>query len=89
MDSTTTGRPSVCIPQQDGVSCPVSAALHSCVAAHWSKYQCHCYKQALSQYDFRCLKAMLNPNKQTNKQTNTVIASFYNLTLVALVGSYG
>ena len=29
-----------------GVSCPVSAAWHSCVAAHWSKY--HCYKQAPS-----------------------------------------
>ena len=26
----------------DGVSCPVSAAWHSCVAAHWTKY--HCYK---------------------------------------------
>ena len=30
------------------------------MAAHWSKY--HCYKQALSQYDVRCLKAMVNPN---------------------------
>ena len=35
-----------------GVSCPVSAAWHSCVAAHWSKY--HYYKQALLRYDLRC-----------------------------------
>ena len=49
---------------RDGVSCPVSVAWHSCVAAHWSKY--HCYKQAPSRYDLRCLKATLNPIKQTN-----------------------
>ena len=41
----------------------MSCAWHSCVAAHWSKN--HCYKQAPSGYDLRCLKAMLNPNKQT------------------------
>ena len=46
IDSTTTGRPRVCILWRGGVSCPVSAAWHSCVAAHWSKY--HCYKQAPS-----------------------------------------
>ena len=51
-----------------GTSCPVSAPWHSCVAAHWSKY--HCYKQAPSWYDLRCLKAKLNPNKQTPSQTN-------------------
>ena len=45
------------------VCSPVFAAWHSCVAAHWSTY--HCYKQAPSQYDLRCLKATLNPNKQT------------------------
>ena len=33
-----------------------------CVAAHWSKY--HCYEQAPSRYDLRCLQATLNPNKQ-------------------------
>ena len=33
------------------VSCPVSAAWHFCVAAHWLKY--HCYKQAPSRYDLR------------------------------------
>ena len=44
------------------MSCPLSAAWHSSVAAHWSKY--HCYKQAPSRYDLRYLKAMLNPNKQ-------------------------
>ena len=42
---------------------PVSEAWHSCVAAHWSMY--HCYKEALSRYDLRRLKATLNPNKQT------------------------
>ena len=66
MDSTATGRPRVCILWRGGVSCPVSAAWHFCVAAHWSKY--HCYKQAPSWYDLRCFKATLNPNKQTNKQ---------------------
>ena len=50
----------------DGMGCHVvSAAWHSCVAAHWSKY--HCYKQAPSQYDLRCLKATLNPNKPGKK----------------------
>ena len=62
MDSTATGRPRVCILWRGGVSCPVSAAWHFCVAAHWSKY--HCYKQAPSWYDLRCFKATLNPNKQ-------------------------
>ena len=57
--------PRVCILWRGGVSCPVSAAWHFCVAAHWSKY--HCYKQAPSWYDLRCFKATLNPNKQTNK----------------------
>ena len=36
----------VCILWPGWVSCSVSAAWHSCVATHWSKY--HCYKQALS-----------------------------------------
>ena len=45
-----------------GVSCPVSAAWHFCAAAHLSK--------APSGYDLRCLKATLNPNKQTNKKTS-------------------
>ena len=58
MDSTMKGWPRVCIPWQDGVSCSVSAAWQSCVAAHWPKYHC---------YDLRCLKAMLNPNKQTTE----------------------
>ena len=40
----------------------VSAAWHFFVIAHWSKY--HCYKQAPSRFDLRCLKATLNPNKQ-------------------------
>ena len=45
----------------DGVGCHVvSAAWHSCVAAHLY----HCYNQ--SKYDFRCLKGMLN-DQQTNK----------------------
>ena len=48
-----------------GMPCPVSAAWHSCVAAHWSEYSC--YKQAPSQYDLRCLKATLNPNIIANK----------------------
>ena len=43
---------------------------NSCVAAHWSKY--HCFKQALSQYDLRCLKATLNPNKQAE---NTAVCT--------------
>ena len=64
MDSTATGWPRVCILWRGAVSCPVSAAWHFCVAAHWSKY--HCYKQAPSWYDLRCFKATLNPNKQTN-----------------------
>ena len=59
MESTATGWPRVCILWRGGVSCPVSAAWYSCVAGHWSKY--HSYKQAPS----RCLKATLNPNKQT------------------------
>ena len=63
MDSKMTGRPRVCILWRAGVSCPVSASLHSCVKAHWSKY--HCYKQAPSRYDLRCLKAMLKPQLTT------------------------
>ena len=70
MDSTATGRPCVCILWQGGVSCPVSAAWHFCVAAHWSKY--HCYKQAPSWYDLRCLKATLNPNKQTLRNKSNI-----------------
>ena len=61
---TTTGRPCVCILWRGGVSCPVSAAWHSCVAAHWLKY--HCYKQAQLWYDLRCLKVTLNPNNNKN-----------------------
>ena len=57
---------------RNGLSCPVFAAWHSCVAAHWSKY--HCYKQALSWYDLRCLKATLNPkSKQNNNSMITVV----------------
>ena len=48
------------------LSYPVSAAWHSCVGAHWSKY--HCYKQTRSRYDLRCLKATFNLNKQTKKE---------------------
>ena len=51
-----------------GVSCPVSAAWHSCVATHWLKY--HCYEQTPSWYDLRCLKAMVNPNITTNNIYN-------------------
>ena len=65
MDSTATGRPRVCILWRGGVSCPVSAAWHFCVAAHWSKY--HCYKQAPSWYDLRCFKLSDVKPKQTNK----------------------
>ena len=46
MDSPTTGRPCIFILSEGGVLCPVSAAWHSCVAAHWSKY--HCYKHVPS-----------------------------------------
>ena len=60
VDSTVIVCP-VSILWRGGVSCPVSAAWHSCVAAHWLKY--HCYKQAPSRYDLRCLKATLNPNQ--------------------------
>ena len=73
MDSTAIGLPCVCILWRGGVSCPVSAAWHFCVAAHWSKY--HCYKQAPSWYDLRCFKATLNPNKQT-KPTETDLRCF-------------
>ena len=65
MDSTARNWPCVCILWRGGVSCPVPAAWHSCVAAHWSKY--HCYKQAPSRYDLRCFKAMLNPNNKSTK----------------------
>ena len=67
MDSRTTSWPCVCILWRGGVSCHVSAACHSSVAAHWSKY--HYYKQAPSQFDLRCLKAILKSNKQTDKST--------------------
>ena len=40
----------------------MSVALHSSVTAYWLKY--HCYKQAASQYELRCLKATIKPNKQ-------------------------
>ena len=62
MDSTATGWSRVCILRRGGVSCSISAAWHSTVAAHWSKY--HCYEQAPSWYDLRCLKATLHLNKQ-------------------------
>ena len=35
MYNTMTGPPCVCILWRGGVSCPVSAAWHSCEAAHW------------------------------------------------------
>ena len=66
MGSTVTSRPRVCILWRGGVSCPVSAAWHSCVAAHWSKY--HYYKQAPSWYDLRCL------NKQTRRNCHNELA---------------
>ena len=47
----------------DGVRCHVlSVAWHTCEAAHLSNY--HCYEQAPSGYDRRCLKETLNPNEQ-------------------------
>ena len=55
------------------MSCSVSAAWHSCVAAHWSKY--HCYKQEPSRYDLRCLKATLNLNKQTTRKYSIAVES--------------
>ena len=72
----------ICIPAQrqvgpvsvycDGAGCHVlSAALYSCVAAHWSSY--HYDKQAPSRYDLRCFKATLN----TNKQTKAYCVSFW------------
>ena len=57
----------------DGVSCRVSAAWHSCVAAHLSKY-----KQAPPRYDLRCLKVTLNP-KQTNKQTKSLCSFLHSI----------
>ena len=65
MDSTTTGRPCVCILWRSGASCPVSAAWHSSLAADWLNY--YCYTQASSWYGLRCLEATLNSNKQTQK----------------------
>ena len=47
-----------------GVSCPVSAAWNSCVAAHVHSPKHHCYKKASSRYDLRFLKATLKHNKQ-------------------------
>ena len=82
VDSTVTGRPHVCILWWVGrVSCPVSAALHSCVAAHWSKY--HCYKQAQSWYDLRCFKSDVKP-KQTNKN-GSLLMFFTNGSLLMLL----
>ena len=57
-----------------GVSCLVSAAWHSWVAAHWSKY--HCYKQAPSRYDLRCLKTMLNQKKKTENFLSLMFQSY-------------
>ena len=73
------------------MSCPVSAAWHSCVAAHWSKY--HCYKQASSRYDLKCFKATLNTNKQTalqfDENAGRIGSSlFYTSSLVQLVEIY-
>ena len=55
--STAAGLPLVCILWRDGVLCPVSAAWHSCVAAHWSKY--NCYKQTPLWYYLRWLVSWL------------------------------
>ena len=41
----------------------------SIVAAQWLWSKHHCYKKAPLQYDLRCWKATLNPNKQTNKHS--------------------
>ena len=49
---TMTGLPCVCILWQGVVSCPVIAAWHFSVAAHWSKY--HCYKQVSLRFHLRC-----------------------------------
>ena len=67
MDSTTTGRSCV-YTVTEWVSCPVSVAWLSSVAAHWSKY--HCHRQAPSRYDLRCSKA-------TNKLTNHLLEDPY------------
>ena len=50
-----------CLYTVTGRRCPVSVAWHSSVEAQTLKY--HCYKQALSRNDLRCLKATLSPNK--------------------------
>ena len=77
MDSTTTGRPCVCILWRGGVSCHVSVycdgvgwhvmCLHGIFlcgsTSYLSKY--HCYKRAPARYDIICCKATLNHNKQT------------------------
>ena len=52
MDSTTTGRPCVCVLWRYGLTCHVSGAWHSCVAAH--RLKDHCYRQAPPQYVLRC-----------------------------------
>ena len=57
MDSTATGLHCVCILWRDGVSCPVSAALHSCVAARWSSR----HRRDMTSD----VKVTLNHNKQT------------------------
>ena len=78
MDRTTSDRPCVCLLWRDGVSCPVFAAWHSCVAAHWLAYQIPVKRSEetvtslhlgqssiplLQAYDLRRLKANL---RQTN-----------------------
>ena len=70
IDSTTEGRPRVCILWRGGESCPVSAAWHSCVAAHWSNY--YCYKQAPLD-----VKATLNLNKQTTNNEDIPLLKQY------------
>ena len=54
-----------------------------CVAAHWSKY--HCYKQASSWYDLRCLKATSIPNKQ---KIIVVKWLWVNISLLSAIGQY-
>ena len=63
MDSITADRPCVCILWRGGCVMSGVCDMAFLFAAHWSKY--HCYKQAPSRYDLRCLKETLNTNKQT------------------------
>ena len=67
------------------MSCPVSAAWHSCVAAHWSKY--HFHKQAPSPNDLRCLKANLTPRDQKCYNFSFIMFSF-DLLLTIMVISF-